>query len=207
MALWVIIPVKSIHNGKSRLAGVLSSEQRENLNISMLTNLLETLRDWHEFSGVMVTSHDEAVRELTLFFGFEFLQEHAPFSLNNAVSTACRKCCEKGATEVLILPADLPLVNKKALQTILHNNTEPPVVVITPDRRKEGTNSLLINPLNGFKFQFGQNSFEIHKQNALAKNYRIAINRNPDMELDLDFPEDWDLYQEHILTNNIQNGG
>ena len=207
MALWVIIPVKSIHNGKSRLAGVLSSEQREKLNTSMLTNLLETLRDWHEFSGVMVTSHDEAVRELTLSFGFEFLQEHAPFSLNNAVSSACRKCYEKGATEVLILPADLPLINKKSLQSILQNNTEPPVVVITPDRRKEGTNSLLINPLNGFNFQFGQNSFEIHQQNAIARNYRIAINLNPEMELDLDFPEDWDLYQELILTNNIQNGG
>jgi 2-phospho-L-lactate guanylyltransferase len=207
MALWVIIPVKSIHNGKSRLAGVLSSEQRENLNISMLTNLLETLRDWHEFSGVMVTSHDEAVRKLTLSFGFEFLQEHAPFSLNNAVSSACKKSYEKGATEVLILPADLPLINKKALQSILLNNTEPPVVVITPDRRKEGTNSLLINPLNGFNFQFGQNSFMIHQQNAIARNYRIAINFNPEMELDLDFPEDWDLYQELILTNNIQNGG
>jgi 2-phospho-L-lactate/phosphoenolpyruvate guanylyltransferase len=207
MALWVIIPVKSIHNGKSRLAGVLSSEQREKLNISMLTNLLETLRDWHEFSGVMVTSHDEAVRELTLSFDFEFLQEHAPFSLNNAVSSACRNCNEKGATEVLILPADLPLINKKALQSVLQNNTEPPVVVITPDRRKEGTNSLLINPLNGFNFQFGQNSFKIHQQNAIARNYRIAINLNPEMELDLDFPEDWDRYQELILANNIQNGG
>jgi 2-phospho-L-lactate guanylyltransferase len=177
------------------------------LNTSMLTNLLETLREWQEFSGVMVTSHDEAVRELTLSFGFEFLEEHAPFSLNNAVSSACRKCYEKGATEVLILPADLPLINKKALQSILQNNTEPPVVVITPDRRKEGTNSLLINPLNGFNFQFGQNSFVIHQQNAIARNYRIAINLDPEMELDLDFPEDWDLYQELILTNNIQNGG
>ncbi len=46
MALWVIIPVKSIHNGKSRLASVLSSEQRENLNISMLTNLLQTLKEY-----------------------------------------------------------------------------------------------------------------------------------------------------------------
>jgi 2-phospho-L-lactate guanylyltransferase (CobY/MobA/RfbA family) len=99
------------------------------------------------------------------------------------------------------------LINKKALQSILQDNTEPPVVVITPDRRKEGTNSLLINPLNGFNFQFGQNSFEIHQQNAIARNYRIAINLNPEMELDLDFPEDWDLYQDLILTNNIQNGG
>jgi 2-phospho-L-lactate guanylyltransferase len=207
MALWVIIPVKSIHNGKSRLAGVLSSEQREKLNISMLTNLFQTLKDAEEFTGVMVISHDDRVQTLTKSFGFDFLCEQKPFALNHAISTACKKCYEKGATEVLILPADLPLINKKSLETILENDINPPVVVITPDRRREGTNSLLINPANGFNFQFGENSFAIHQSNAQSMNYRVAIVTEPGMELDLDIPEDWNLYQDLIQENTSNIGG
>jgi 2-phospho-L-lactate guanylyltransferase len=127
--------------------------------------------------------------------------------LNRAIKKACRKCGEMGASAVLILPADLPLINKKSLQSILDKNADPPVVVITPDRRKEGTNSLLINPVNGFNFQFGENSFFLHQNNASMMEYRVEIVEDPGMELDLDIPEDWELYQELIHDNLSLNGG
>ncbi len=207
MALWVIIPVKSIHNGKSRLAGVLSSGDRESLNIAMLTNILQTLKEMEGIAGALIISHDKSILGLVETFGFEFLLEQKPYSLNCAIKIACGKCCEMGASAVLILPADLPLINKKSLQSILEKNADPPVAVITPDRRKEGTNSLLINPVNGFDFQFGANSFFIHQNNASMMDYRVEIVVDPGMELDLDIPEDWELYQDLIHQNLTQNGG
>jgi 2-phospho-L-lactate guanylyltransferase len=207
MALWVIVPVKSIHNGKSRLAGVLSSGDRERLNIAMLTNILHTLKDMEEITGALIISHDESIQELAETFGFDFLLEQKPYSLNRAIKKACGKCGEMGASAVLILPADLPLINKKSLQSILDKNADPPVVVITPDRRKEGTNSLLINPVNGFNFQFGENSFFLHQNTASMMEYRVEIVDDPGMELDLDIPEDWELYQELIHDNLSLNGG
>ncbi len=155
----------------------------------------------------MVISHDERVQALTRSFGFDFLCEQKPFSLNNAIAIACKKCYEKGATEVLILPADLPLISNRSLLIILENNINPPVVVITPDRRREGTNSLLINPVNGFNFHYGENSFEIHQSTAHSMNYRVEIVTDPGLELDLDLPEDWNLYQALIQENTINNGG
>ncbi len=207
MALWVIVPLKSIHNGKSRLAGVLSCEDRERLNLSMLTNLLQTLKELDQITGVLIISQDNLVQDLTDSYGFNFLLEQKPYSLNNAIKTACNECQKMGASEVLILPADLPLINKQSMQIILEKNTEPPVVVITPDRRWEGTNSLLINPINGFEFRFGENSFFLHKEIANALDYRVEIISDPGMELDLDLPEDWDLYQGLIHKNLTPSGG
>ncbi len=207
MALWVIVPVKSIHNGKSRLAGVLSCEDRERLNLSMLTNLLQTLKDLDQITGVLTISQDKLVQDLTDSYGFNFHLEQKPYSLNNAIKTACKECLNMGASEVLILPADLPMINKHSLQIILEKNTDPPVVVITPDRRWEGTNSLLINPNNGFEFRFGENSFFLHKEIAHALDYRVEIISDPGMELDLDLPEDWDLYQGLIKKNLTPSGG
>jgi 2-phospho-L-lactate guanylyltransferase len=207
MALWVIVPVKSISNGKSRLAGVLSSGDRENLNIAMLTNILQTLKDMEGIAGAMIISHDKSIQEMAETFGFDFLLEQKPYSLNRAIKKACRKCVEMGASAVLILPADLPLINKKSLRSILDKNADPPVVVITPDRRKEGTNSLLINPVDGFNFQFGENSFLLHQNNASMMDYRVEIVEDPGMELDLDIPEDWELYQNLIHHNLSLNGG
>lgn len=207
MALWVIVPVKSIHNGKSRLAGVLSSGDRENLNIAMLTNILKTLKEMDGIAGALIISHDKTIQILTETFGFDFLLEQQPYSLNHAINKACEKCRDMGASAVLILPADLPLITKKSLQSILDKNIEPPVVVITPDRRKEGTNSLLINPASEFNFQFGENSFLTHQKNATLMNYRVEIVVDPGMELDLDTPEDWALYQDLIHHNLTLNGG
>ncbi len=80
MALWVIVPVKSIHNGKSRLAGVLSCGDRERLNLSMLTNLLQTLKDLEQIAGVLTISQDKSIQDLTDSYGLIFFwnKNHIP---------------------------------------------------------------------------------------------------------------------------------
>jgi len=45
MTLWAIVPVKPLRWGKSRLAGVLTQEERVDLNRQLLIHTLDTLRD------------------------------------------------------------------------------------------------------------------------------------------------------------------
>jgi 2-phospho-L-lactate guanylyltransferase len=206
MALWAIVPVKSINQGKSRLSGILNESERATLNKAMLTNLLQVLRSSDAFSGVVIVSHDTEAKNLVEGFTFEYFEEQPPYSLNTAIESVCRYCSDRGATEILILPADLPLLNQKSLESLIKNNINPPVVVIAPDRREGGTNSLLINPLNGFSFQFGEDSFSKHQIIAHERQYRVVVVHDPGTELDLDLPEDWDTYQ-NLINQKIQSNG
>lgn len=206
MALWAIVPVKSIHQGKSRLSGILNENERASLNKAMLTNLLQVLRSSDAFSGEVIISHDSEAKNLAEGFNFDYFEEQPPYSLNTAIESACKYCSDRGATEILILPADLPLLNLKSLELLLKRNINPPVVVIAPDRREGGTNSLLINPLNGFSFQFGEDSFTKHQKIAHEHQYRVAVVHDPGTELDLDLPEDWDTYQ-NLINQQIQSNG
>ncbi len=43
MTFWVIVPVKPLGRGKSRLSGVLSAEDRLEMNRALLENTLVTL--------------------------------------------------------------------------------------------------------------------------------------------------------------------
>jgi 2-phospho-L-lactate/phosphoenolpyruvate guanylyltransferase len=207
MTLWAIVPVKSLDQGKTRLAGIFSVLERENLNRSMLTNILVTLNESNKLDGVMVISHDEKVRNLIQQFSFHFLEEKNPFSYNNAVRSACDQCRFLGATQVLILPADLPLFDQSTLEGMLDEDHDPPVAIIAPDRHLQGTNSLLINPLNGFSFHFGEHSFARHQRLAEELHYRSVIHRDPGTELDLDLPEDWTFYQDFVNIKSQQIGG
>lgn len=207
MALWAIIPIKSLKDGKTRLAGILSESERAALNRSMLMNLLKTVKDCEKITGVLIVSHDPEIEALAKSYSLEYLEESPPYSLNQAVAKGCQYAESLGATEVLILPADLPLINTESIQSILEKDDDPPIAVIAPDRRGEGTNSLLLNPFENFPFQFGTNSYEIHQKIAISRKFQVKTVIEPGMELDLDLPEDWDYYQEKIHPQKIIIGG
>ena len=45
MTIWAIVPVKPLRRGKSRLAEMLSEDERAELNSRLLTHTLETLKN------------------------------------------------------------------------------------------------------------------------------------------------------------------
>jgi 2-phospho-L-lactate/phosphoenolpyruvate guanylyltransferase len=48
MTLWAIVPVKPLGRGKSRLASVLSQQERADLNRHLLAHTVDTLRELPE---------------------------------------------------------------------------------------------------------------------------------------------------------------
>jgi 2-phospho-L-lactate guanylyltransferase len=200
MTLWAIVPVKPLRRGKSRLAGTLSEEERTILNQKLLEHTLKTLDGLKEIEQVLVVSRDPHALTIARNFGARTLLEDGQPQLNTALKRATIVAQAYTTADVLVLPADLPLLNQDDLLTLIGKAAQPPVVVIAPDRHEKGTNALLISPANLIEYGFGEGSFKRHCERAKKAGVRLEIVKLPSLELDLDLPEDLELIRKLELT-------
>lgn len=196
MSLWAIIPVKPLRRGKSRLSGVLSEDERALLNYTMLSNTLKIVADVAEISDRLVVSRDPAALALAREYGARTLQEDGNPGLNMALRRATVVAQVYAASGVLILPADLPLLSQADVKELIAYTNKPPVVVVAPDRRGEGTNALLSSPAGLIEYHFGPGSFQKHVQAAQKQNVHVEICSLSALGLDLDYPEDLELLRQ-----------
>jgi 2-phospho-L-lactate guanylyltransferase len=196
MSLWAIVPVKPLRRGKSRLSGVLSEEERTFLNFNMLASTLRTLAQVKEIDSVLVISRDPGALALARDFNARTVHEDSNSDLNIAIKRATVVALFYGVESLLILPADLPLLTPEAVGTLIQHKHNPPVMVIAPDRRKDGTNALLTNPAGLIDYSYGPGSFEKHVEQARRYHSRVEVCDIPEIALDLDIPEDLDLLRE-----------
>lgn len=192
MTLWAIVPVKPLRRGKSRLAGVLSEDERTDLNQRLLIHTLETLTAIPEIEQVLVISRDQAALALAREHGARTVQEQGAPQLNMALTRATVVVKNYITRGVLIVPADLPLISVQDIQAMLERATDPPVVVIAPDRHHQGTNALLICPVGLIDYKFGPDSFHLHCERARQVGARLEVVDLPSLALDMDLPEDLD---------------
>ncbi len=193
MSLWAIVPVKPLRRGKSRLAGALSEDQREELNRVLLQRTLRTLLELKEVEQVLVVSRDSAALALARDMGARTVQEDGAPALNTALKRATVVAQVYASRGVLVIPADLPLLTAEDVLALLQRASDPPVVVIAPDRHRKGTNALLLSPANLIEYDFGGASFERHCERARRAGARLEIVDLPSLGLDLDLPEDLEL--------------
>ena len=196
MTIWAIVPVKPLRLGNSRLSGVLSDDERAVLNRTFLEQTLDTLRQTSEISQILVVSRDPAALALARQYGARTVLEDGTPDLNSALTRATLLARNYATRGVLILPADLPRLTKPDVLAFLALMHDAPCVVISPDRRDNGTNALLVAPGGLLKYDFGPGSFARHCAQALEKGARLEIVRNPNLTLDLDTPEDLDMLKQ-----------
>jgi len=190
MPIWCIVPVKPLRRGKSRLAGLLTEDQRTRLNRYLLQHTLDTLNEVDEIEHTLVVSRDPAALALTRELGGRTVLENGAPQFNLALKRATAVAQMHGAHAVLILPADLPLVTPDDIRTVIRRGQNPPVVVIAPDRRDNGTNALLVNPAGLLNYAYGPGSNRRHAELAAVAGARVEIVVSPSLGLDLDLPED-----------------
>ena len=116
--------------------------------------------------------------------------------LNTALTRATVVAQMYATRGVLILPADLPLLTPEDVQALLVCASDPPVVVIAPDRHEQGTNALLISPTGLIEYDFGIGSFKRHCKRAKEAGARLEIVTLPSLGLDLDLPEDLEMVRK-----------
>lgn len=188
--IWAIVPVKPLRRGKSRLAGMLTEDERTCLNRFLLEHVLNTLNQVPEIGHTLVVSRDPAALALTRSMGGRTVLEDGAPEFNTALRRATAVAKAHNAQAALIIPADLPLITPEDIQEVLSLGKEQPVVVISPDRRMDGTNALFINPIGNFEFAYGSGSFTKHRTNATKAKTHVEICHNSNIGLDLDLPED-----------------
>ena len=198
MTLWAIVPVKPLRRGKSRLAEVLSEEERLGLNSQLLIHTVDTLREIAEIEQVLVVSRDPAALSLARAHGARTVQENGAPELNIALTRATIVAKQYATRGVLIIPSDLPMISKEDVSAMLDLVEDPPVVVVAPDRKKEGTNALLVCPVGLIEYDYGPDSFKRHCAAAEEAGVRLEICELPSLALDMDVPEDLELVSDEI---------
>ncbi|HYL10281.1 MAG TPA: 2-phospho-L-lactate guanylyltransferase [Candidatus Acidoferrales bacterium] len=186
----ILIPVKSFANAKQRLAGRLSLEQRASLARAMMEDVFEAVAGVRGAERIFVVSSEPQALSNAAARGWETFTETAQQSESASVDFASGACAKHGASAVLRLPADLPLVMPADLEALFAELPDPPAAVLVPSRDGTGTNALLRSPAVLFPSHFGPGSFTLHHEEAKRSGARARIVRNPRIEFDVDDPRD-----------------
>ncbi len=193
MSVWAVVPVKPLGQGKSRLRDVLTSSERRDMGREMMLRTLVVLASTPGIARTLVVSQDAEVLALAEREGAQAVPEGRVLHLNRALKRATRVATQSGASAVLVLPADLPLLEREQVERLLVLAGDRPVVVIAPDRKRQGTNALLCSPPGLIEYAFGRDSYAHHQARVRRAGARLEICVLPELELDLDSPEDLEL--------------
>lgn len=189
--LWALVPVKRLDESKTRLKAALSPQLRRELTGRLYRHSLDVLaQTGEELSGVLVVSADEEALTLARARGLGALRETRARGLNAALRQGSRGIAERGGDAVLVLPIDLPRLSGTHLREALARLPQGPVVAIAPDRKREGTNALVVSPLGLIKFQFGLGSFRAHLEAAKNAVPQIVVWEDEEFGCDVDVAED-----------------
>lgn len=204
MPFWAVIPIKPLNRGKSRLAGLITPEERAYLNQELLLQTISCLRGIPNIVEIAVISHDPNALHLSREMGVRTIQEARNTNINKALRKASEAFHAFGAENLLILPADLPLVKPDDINGLLSCSQGEGEMIISPDRRMSGTNALFVNPIGILDYEFGLWSFKKHLEQAERKKIRIKIYNNERIAFDLDIPEDLEELRKQGVLSTIR---
>lgn len=188
MSVFAIVPVKKLDAAKSRLSPLLSDNERRQLCLKMLEDVLTAIKVTRRVHWVVVVSVDPVVLQAAKSFDVFSLMESQP-GLNQAVSEAINWCVQNGAKSTLILPADIPSVTSADLNWILSLGREA-TMIISPSRSGDGTNALLLNLPSILPTLYGKHSYLRYIKEASRRAIRFHTIKSPRIALDIDTIED-----------------
>jgi FO synthase/2-phospho-L-lactate guanylyltransferase len=202
MSIWSIIPVKPLNRAKSRLAGVLSAEQRSQFAEVMLRRILEVVNEAPEITGTLIISRDTKALSIARDMGAKTIQESSASDLNPALNRATEIVRIWGAAGVLILPADLPFVTTEDITSVVDMGMadSDPTLVIATDKEYDGTNALFVRPPGLITYSYGYGSYDRHIKAASQTGAIIKHYNSENLRLDIDVPADLERYNERVQS-------
>jgi 2-phospho-L-lactate guanylyltransferase len=188
MFVYAVVVVKGLGTSKKRLSSVLTPQERRQLTLAMLEDVLSALQTStvHE---VVVVSNDFSLRNFTNKYHATHLVQKTR-GLNPAVEEATEWCMQNGAEAVLVLPADIPLLSSTDVDKIVElGNCGEQTVVLSPSY-DGGTNALFQSPPNLIRVCFGIGSFGDHIKVAQSKGICVRLHYSTSVATDIDSAED-----------------
>jgi 2-phospho-L-lactate guanylyltransferase len=191
--IWALLPVKDLVRAKSRLAGVLAPHERRALAQAMAEDVLTALTGSGLLAGVLMVSDDPGAELLAHRYGVDLVEETSLgcHGLNPVIAAGCARLVDKGASGIMVVHSDLPLLTSadlKALNAVFEQGDVDRV--LSPDRARGGTNIFLFDSARLPAFQYGPGSCEAHSRATRAEGLRLRIEARARVALDIDEPED-----------------
>lgn len=199
MTTLAILPIKSFPQSKQRLMAQLTSGSRRALSESMFSDVLTALRRAESIEGVIVVSSDDAAQAIAGGHGATVLED-AGAGHSEAARLGIVHAVELGATRVLCVPGDCPLLSPAELEQVLAHQVTGRSAIIVPDRHGTGTNALLLSPPDALTPSFGPGSCARHQQLAVAQGATPEVFEVPTLALDVDTPDDLALLQQTLAS-------
>ena len=183
MTTVALIPVKKLSQAKARLAPVLNEAARRELALAMYRDVLAAALACDAIDRVAVVSRDEEALAIAREAGAEGLAEAG--GLNEALTSAAQQVIDRGATRIVVLAADLPLVDSEAIAAV----TEAEADVAVAPSADGGTNALALQR-EAIGFEYGRDSAARHLAAARDTGLRALRLDLPALALDIDRPAD-----------------
>ncbi|MGD0805461.1 MAG: 2-phospho-L-lactate guanylyltransferase [Candidatus Bathyarchaeia archaeon] len=195
--VYALLPVKRLHDSKSRLSNILDTEERETLTLLMLEDVVKTIQASELALRILIVTPDEKVIRFAKGLCIDSLVSDSG-DLNRDLEEALAWCSKTGAESALIVLADLPILSEEDIKRIISPSSQSPNAVIAPSK-DGGTNVLFLHPCDLITPSFGVGSFERHILKLRSIGADVRVYRSVSTALDIDTPEDM---REFLDKNN-----
>jgi len=189
--MWIVLPLKTLSPVKTRLASVLTPEQRVGLMRAMLQDVLAAAQGCPQIEGTLLVSRDPDVVPLAAEYGAEVLDIDDDENLNSAVTAATDYLYQKGIKRALILHGDIPMARPSDLSKLIDAG-EYSDLILLGCRHGTGTNAMLTSLPARVPFLYGQNSYQRHLR--AARELRLDVKTIDASRLSLDVNDAADLF-------------
>lgn len=191
-----LLPAKLLSLAKTRLASMLDDEQRMAIAAAMFDDVLTSLQGAATLDAIVVVTADARLAARGRQNAVLVVDEETPRGLNGAVLLGTEAALRLGATSLVVLLSDIPLVAPADVDELASRAPECGAVLV-PSKEGTGTNAMLRRPPALFPPCFGGRS--LHRHVAAAERHGVAceIVRNPRIAFDLDTPDDLRAFAEH----------
>jgi 2-phospho-L-lactate guanylyltransferase len=183
-----IVPAKALGAAKGRLASVLSLDERRELVLAMLSDVLTCLRSVPEIAGVSVISPDQSILGLAVQLGADPIAESANVTgISRALERAI-SALSPAPDAVLIVLGDLPEVAAEDIRALLH--VLPARGAAAAPSADGGTSALAVRPPDVIAFRYGPDSFTRHRDQAAREGVEFQEVPLESLSKDMDTSED-----------------
>src|SRR5579859_1854319 len=191
--VWVVVVARIGNGAKSRLAAALSPVQRRQLALAMLADVLDVCAQARPgvVAGTVAVVDALDARLVVERAGAIAVADPGSGDMNAAVRTGLRAARQLGARTAVIVPGDVPLITVADLETLLAAaGAAPRAVVLGASHDGEGTNALLLRPLDVMPPAFGPPSLRRHVQAGLSAGAVTLVRPDLGLAQDIDTPSD-----------------
>jgi 2-phospho-L-lactate guanylyltransferase len=184
-----LVPAKPLSLAKTRLGTQLSDADRAAVTYAMFADVLAALVAATRIDRVLVVTADERLATHARAAGAGVVDEGAPRGLNGAVALGTEAALRQGASTIVVVLSDVPLLRAADVDELLARTPRPGVALV-PSKEGTGTNAIVRNPGGVVPPCFGGRSFERHVAAAERHHVACRIWRNVRIGFDVDVPED-----------------